>query len=47
MSNLIKYYNFNVTEDNKRVLENDTLVAGFVPGLLTHGEVEVRDLERE
>ena len=47
MSNLIKYYNFNVTEDNKRVLENDALVAGFVPGLLTHGEVEVRDLERE
>ena len=47
MSNLIKYYNFNVTEDDKRVLENDTRVEGFVPGLLTHGEVEVRDLERE
>ena len=47
MSNLIKYYTFHVTEDEKRLVESDEKVSGFVPGLLTHGEVEVRDLERE
>ena len=47
MSNLIKYYTFHVTEDEKRLVESDEKVGGFVPGLLTHGEVEVRDLERE
>lgn len=43
MSNLIKYYTFHVTEDEKRLVESDEKVCGFVPGLLTHGEVEVRD----
>lgn len=47
MSNLIKYYTFHVTEDEKRLVESDEKVKGFVPGILTHGEVEVRDLERE
>lgn len=47
MSNLIKYYNFNVTEEDKHLVSNDDKISGFVPGLLTHGEVEVRDLERE
>jgi len=47
LSNLIKYYNFNVTEDKKRVVESDSRVGNFIPGLLTHGEVEVRDKERE
>lgn len=47
LSNLIKYYNFNVTEDKKRLVESDSRVGNFIPGLLTHGEVEVRDKERE
>lgn len=47
MSNLIKYYTFHVTEDEKRLVESDEKVNGFIPGIFTHGEVEVRDLERE
>ena len=47
MSNLIKYYNFNVTEDDKLLLENDKKVDNFIPGIFSHGEVEVRDLEQE
>ena len=47
MSNLIKYYNFNVTEDDKRLLEGDDHVEAFIPGILSHGEVEVKDAERE
>lgn len=47
MSNLIKYYTFHVTEDEKRLVESDEKVNGFIPGILAHGEVEIRDLERE
>ena len=47
LSNLIKFYNFNVTEEDKKVLDFDSQVGDFIPGILTHGEVEVRDLERE
>ena len=47
MSNLIKFYNFNVTEEDKKLLDFDSQVGDFIPGILTHGEVEVRDLERE
>lgn len=47
MSNLIKYYTFHVTEGEKRLVESDEKVNGFIPGILAHGEVEVRDLERE
>lgn len=47
MSNLIKFYNFNVTEDDKKLLDLDSQVGTFIPGILSHGEVEVRDLERE
>ena len=47
LSNLIKYYNFNVTEDDKHLVSNDDKVSGFIPGLFSRGEVEVRDLERE
>ena len=47
MSNLIKYYNFNVTEDDKHLVSNDDKVSGFIPGLFSRGEVEVRYLERE
>lgn len=47
MSNLIKYYNFNVTEEDKKLIDMDNRVGNFIPGIITHGEVEVRDLERE
>ena len=47
LSNLIKFYNFNVTEEDKKLLDFDSQVGDFIPGILTHGEVEVRDLERE
>lgn len=47
MSNLIKYYTFHVTEDEKRLVESDEKVDGFIPGILAHGEVEIRDLARE
>lgn len=47
LSNLIKFYNFNVTEEDKKVLDFDSQVDNFIPGILTHGEVEIRDLERE
>ena len=47
MSNLIKYYNFNVTEDDKRLLEGDERVGEFIPGIFSCGEVQVRDMERE
>ena len=45
MSNLIKYYTFNVTEDDKRLLDSDQRVGGFVPGILSHGQIEVSDEE--
>lgn len=47
LSNLIKYYNFNVTEDDKKLIDMDHRVENFIPGIITHGEVEIRDLERE
>lgn len=47
MSNLIKYYNFNVTEEDKKVIDMDRCVGTFIPGIVTHGEVQVRDMERE
>ena len=47
MSNLIKYYNFNVTEEDKKLIDMDNRVKSFIPGIITHGEVEVRDLARE
>ena len=47
LSNLIKYYNFNVTQDEKKLIDFDSKVDNFIPGILSHGEVEVRNLERE
>lgn len=47
MSNLIKYYTFRVTEDEKRLVESDEKVNGFIPGIFAHGEVKVGDLEQE
>ena len=47
MSNLIKFYNFHVTEDDKRLLDSDSKVDNFIPGIISHGEVEVKNLDRE
>lgn len=47
LSNLIKYYNFNVTEDDKKLIDMDRSVGNFIPGIFTHGAVEIRDLEQE
>ena len=47
LSNLIKYYNFNVTKDNKRIVEGDSRVGSFIPGLVTHGEVKIQDDDKE
>lgn len=47
MSNLIKYYNFNVTEEDKKLIDMDHKVGTFIPGIITHGEVKIQDLERE
>ncbi len=47
LSNLIKYYNFNVTEDDKKLIDMDHRVGNFIPGIVTHGEVELWDSERQ
>lgn len=47
LSNLIKYYHFNVTEDDKCLVDNDAKVGQFVPGLFCKGQVEVEDEERQ
>lgn len=47
MSNLIKYYNFNVTEDDKKLIDMDHQVSNFIPGIVTRGEVQVWDSARE
>lgn len=47
LSNLIKFYNFHVTEEDKKLLDSDSKVDSFIPGIISHGEVELRDLEKE
>lgn len=47
MSNLIKYYKFNVTSDDKRLLDNDEHISGFIPGLKTFGQIEVNHMDQE
>lgn len=36
-----------MTEEDKKVLDFDSQMGNFIPGILTHGAVEVHDLERE
>ena len=47
LSNLIKFYNFNVTEDDKKLIDVNARVGNFIPGILSHGEVEIKNYEGE